>query len=132
MSSAKTKCITMPIGQKEVRASMGKLRKALKKRSKRLAPADVHTLRARIKRFESLDSALSLSSNCKSKRLSRPLRQIRKKAGRARDMDVLTSHLAAVHSEIEQSCLIQLVRIPRSKTLSSYKKGGIASQDILT
>jgi hypothetical protein len=61
MSSAKTKCIAMPIGQKEVRASVGKLRKSLKKRSKRIAPADVHTLGARIRHFESLDSALSLS-----------------------------------------------------------------------
>jgi CHAD domain-containing protein len=98
----------MPIDQKQVQASIRKLRKSLKKGSKRLGPEDVHKLRTRIRRFESLDSALSLSLNRKSKRLSRPLKQIRKKAGRVRDMDVLTSHLATIRSDKEQSCLIQL------------------------
>jgi CHAD domain-containing protein len=69
----------MPIDQKEVRASIRKLRKSLKKGSKRLAPEDVHKLRTRIRRFESLDSALSLSSNCKSKRLGVPLSKSAKK-----------------------------------------------------
>jgi CHAD domain-containing protein len=98
----------MPIGQKEVRASIHKLRKSVKKCAKRLAPDDVHKLRTRIRRFESFDSALSLSSNGKSKRLLRPLKHLRKKAGRVRDMDVLTSHLATVRSDKERSCLIQL------------------------
>jgi len=42
MAFAKTKCITMPIGQKQVRPSRGKLRKSLRKGSKRIAPDNVH------------------------------------------------------------------------------------------
>jgi CHAD domain-containing protein len=97
----------MPIDRAEVQASIRKLRKSLKRGSKRLAPEAVRKLRTRIRRFESLDSALSLSANCKSKWL-RFLKQIRKKAGHVRDMDVLTFHLAAVRPDQEQSCLIQL------------------------
>ena len=38
----------------------------------------------------------------------RPLEHLRKKAGRVRDMEAVTSHLAPVRSDKEQPCLTQL------------------------
>jgi len=98
----------MPLVKTEIQANLRKLRKSLKSAPKRLTPEDVHKLRTRARRIASLSDAHSLPSLNKAK-LAKPLKRIRKKAGRVRDMDVLTAHLAAMHSDEDPSCRTQLL-----------------------
>jgi CHAD domain-containing protein len=98
----------MALDNSEIQASIRKLRKSLKNSSTQLAPEDVHKLRTRVRRFAALNKTLLLTHGRRSKRLMRRLKRIRQKAGRVRDMDVLTSHLAALRTEAEQTCLTQL------------------------
>jgi CHAD domain-containing protein len=98
----------MPLVKAEIQTDLRKLRKSLKCVPKRLSPEDVHKLRTRARRVVSLASAHSLPSLDKAK-LAKPLKRIRKRAGRVRDMDVLTAHLAALHSDEDPSCRTQLL-----------------------
>jgi CHAD domain-containing protein len=98
----------MPLVKSEIQADFRKLRKSLKSALKHLTPEDVHKLRTRARRIVSLTSAHSLRSLDKAK-LRKPLKRIRKTAGRVRDMDVLTAHLAAMHSDNDPSCRTQLL-----------------------
>lgn len=98
----------MPLVKTEIQDDLRKLRKSLKRAQKRLTPEDVHQLRTRARRFVSLSDAHSLPSLNKAK-LKKPLKRIRKSAGRVRDMDVLTAHLAAMHSDEDPSCRTQLL-----------------------
>ena len=97
----------MPVVKSELQADLRKLRKSLRRRSKRLTPEDVHRLRTRARRFLSLTDSDSLPSLAKAN-LKKALKRIRKRASRVRDMDVLTSHLAALHSDSDPSCRTQL------------------------
>ena len=98
----------MPLVKSEIQGDFHKLRKSLKGVLKHLRPEDVHKLRTRARRIVSLTSAHSLRSLDKA-RLAKPLKRIRKRAGRVRDMDVLTAHLAAMHCDNDPSCRTQLL-----------------------
>ena len=98
----------MPLARTEIQDDLRKLRKSLKRAQKSLTPEDVHELRTRARRVVSLSDAHSLPSLNKSN-LAKPLKRLRKRAGRVRDMDVLTAHLAAMHSDEDPSCRTQLL-----------------------
>src|SRR5215468_3523448 len=98
----------MPLVKTEIQDDLLKLRKSLKRAAKRLTPEDVHKLRTRARRVVSLSDVHSLPSVNNAK-LAKPLKRIRKRAGRVRDMDVLTAHLAAMHSDEDPSCRTQLL-----------------------
>jgi CHAD domain-containing protein len=98
----------MPLVKTEIQANLRKLRRSLKLAPKRLTPEDVHKLRTRARRIVGLSDAHSLPALNKAK-LAKPLKRIRKRAGRVRDMDVLTALLAAMHSDEDPSCRTQLL-----------------------
>jgi CHAD domain-containing protein len=98
----------MPLVKSEIQANLRKLRRSLKRAPKRVTPEDVHQLRTRARRVVSLSDAHSVPALNKAK-LAKPLKRIRKRAGRVRDMDVLTAHLAAMHSDEDPSCRTQLL-----------------------
>ena len=98
----------MPLVKSEIQNDLRKLRKSLKRAPKNLTPEEVHKLRTRARRILALIAARSLPSLDRAK-LTKPLKRIRKRTGRVRDMDVLTSHLAALHSDTDASCRIQLL-----------------------
>src|SRR5262249_55243369 len=98
-------------------ADLRKLRKSLKRATRGLTPEDVHKLRTRVRRFLSLSGSDSLPSLAGA-RLGKALKRIRKRAGRVRDMDVLTSHLAAMHSDSDPSCRTQLFEYLGAKRYS--------------
>src|SRR5262249_30256094 len=98
----------MPLAKTEIQDDLRKLRRSLKRAQKSLTPEDVHKLRTRARRVVSLSDAHSLPSLNKSN-LAKPLKRLRKRAGRVRDMDVLTAHLAAMHSDEDPSCRTQLL-----------------------
>jgi CHAD domain-containing protein len=97
----------MPVVKSELQADLRKLRKSLRLAPKRLTPEEVHKLRTRARRLLSLSDSNSLPLLAKAN-LKKALKRIRKRAGRVRDMDVLTSHLAALHSDSDPSCRTQL------------------------
>jgi CHAD domain-containing protein len=86
-----------------------KLRKLLKKGSKLLGPDDVHDLRTRVRRVESAINAVQLTSKNNERRLLKALGRIRKRAGKVRDMDVLTSNLASISIDEHRTCKTRLI-----------------------
>lgn len=97
----------MPVVKSELEADLHKLRKSLKRASQSLTPEEVHKLRTRARRLQSLSDSNSQPSLAGA-RLGKALKRIRKRAGRVRDMDALTAHLAALHSDSDPSCRTQL------------------------
>lgn len=91
--------------QKDIR----KLRRFLKRRPKHATPNKVHSVRTAIRRYEAAMHALALGSDSKEKRLFSKLEKLRKRAGKVRDLDVLTGYLADLEVSGEEECLVQLL-----------------------
>jgi CHAD domain-containing protein len=91
-----------------------KLRKILKKFPKNPTPEQVHTLRTNARRLEAIFGALLPDGLDRSQKLL-GLARVRKKAGRVRDMDVLTQFSAGVSAEGEQEGKVQLLKHLGSK-----------------
>jgi CHAD domain-containing protein len=89
--------------------SLRKLRKLLKRAPRRPSPEQVHDLRTHTRRFEAMVDALGFDGRRNERRLLSSLGTIRKRAGRVRDMDVLTGHTATVAVDGEQDCLLELL-----------------------
>jgi CHAD domain-containing protein len=81
----------------------------LKKNSRRPSSNAVHDLRTSTRRLETTFSILGLDSSPRIKRLLRELAGVRKRAGKVRDMDVLTADALTVKQDGEQDCLVQLL-----------------------
>lgn len=91
--------------QKDIR----KLRRFLKHAPKHATPKKVHSLRTAIRRFEAAMQALALNSHANEKRLLRKLARLRKRAGKVRDLDVLTGYVADLNVSGEEACLVELL-----------------------
>jgi CHAD domain-containing protein len=108
--------------QKDIR----KLRRFLKRAPKHTTPKKVHSLRTGIRRFEAAMQALALESNANERRLLRKLAKLRKRAGKVRDLDVLTGYVADLKLSGEEECLIELMeylgseRAQRGQQLQSF------------
>ena len=98
----------MSIDKNRLLKSVTKLRKLLKKR-KSISPEEVHDFRTHARRFEASIEALGLKSRGNEERLLRDLAQLRKRAGRVRDMDVFTDCASTVRAEGEQDCAVRLL-----------------------
>lgn len=98
----------MSLNEKRLEKSIKKLRKILRKRSTRLDPEDVHDLRTRSRRIESAIKATQISTRRNERALLQNLRRLRKRAGKVRDMDVLTSHVLKLRVKGEEDCLTRL------------------------
>ena len=99
----------MPVNTNRIEKSFRQLRKILKKAPKRPNVKDVHRLRTHARRIEATFTAFGLASKQREKRLIKDLGRIRRRAGKARDMDVLTGHTCAIRAEGDRKCLIQLL-----------------------
>ncbi len=85
-----------------------KLGNLVKKLPRNPTPEEIHRLRTRVRRFEVELQASGLDAQRKEKWLLKQLARIRKRAGKVRDMDVLTAHLSTLRVDGERDCLIQL------------------------
>ena len=74
---------------------------------KRPGIEQIHDLRTSSRRFETEVDAFGLSSKPNERRLLPDLRRIRKRAGKIRDLDVLTGHLLGLVVNREQDCIIE-------------------------
>lgn len=85
-----------------------KLRKLLKKMSDEPSPKQVHDLRTNSRRLEAMLQATNSDQN--SSKVLKQVSKLRKRAGKVRDMDVLTAFAAELpQSDDEDSCLIRLL-----------------------
>jgi CHAD domain-containing protein len=98
----------MALDTSRIEDDLRKLRKTIKKMPRRPTPAEIHRLRTRIRRFEIELHAAGLDAQLKERLLLKRLARIRRRAGRVRDMDVLTAHLSTLRVDGERDCLIQL------------------------
>src|SRR5437899_5614637 len=89
--------------------SVRQLRKLLKNLPRQPTPDEIHSLRTHTRRFESTLDALGLDSKRNERRALRDLGRLRGRAGKIRDMDVLTAHTVTVHPDQEQDCLVRLL-----------------------
>src|SRR5437879_4981288 len=112
----------MPLDVAQIQKPIRKLRKFLKKPPKQPTPDEIHDLRTNSRRLEAEFRAFGLDSNGSERRLLRDLRPIRKRAGRIRDIDVLTEHASTVHVDGEAECLVQLLEHLGAKRDQNVKK----------
>jgi len=99
----------MPVDAAQVRKPIRKLRKVFKRMDSRPLPDDVHDLRTNTRRLEAAASALDLNSRRKYRSLLKEISRARKRAGKVRDMDVLTGYAAGIHVHGESHCSVQLL-----------------------
>jgi CHAD domain-containing protein len=87
-----------------------KLRKLLKKMPATPGADDIHDFRTSSRRIEAMLQAFSMDSGNNCRRILKRISRLRKRAGKVRDMDVLTDYLAGVscHKE-ETKCSAQLL-----------------------
>lgn len=86
-----------------------KLRKLIGRIGRNPSPETVHDLRTNIRRFEAMFAALALGQHGIRKRSLKKLGRLRKRAGKVRDMDVLTGFASTVHPPGDAECSVQLL-----------------------
>ncbi len=99
----------MPVDVDRIQKSVRKIRKFVKKAPAQPTPEQVHDLRTNTRKLESALHALSLDSNGDEQRLLKSVKRIRRRAGKIRDMDVLTANVCSVKVNSEGDCEVQLL-----------------------
>src|ERR1051326_30553 len=92
-----------------IQKSTRRIAKFLRKNSKRPGSTAVHNLRTSTRSLVTTFATLGLDSKRKVRRLLRDLRNVQKRAGKVRDMDVLTADALTVEQDGEQDCHVQLL-----------------------
>src|SRR5262245_27630006 len=96
--------------------------KFLQKNSTRPGSDAIHDLRTSTRSLETIFTTLGLDSKAGVKRVLRELGDVRKRAGKVRDMDVLTADALTIQQVGEQDCLVQLVEHLGARRNKSVKK----------
>src|SRR5262245_11004491 len=112
----------MPFDIERIQKSTRRVRKFLQKNSRRPSSNAIHNLRTSTRSLETTFTTLRLNSKKNVKRLLRRLAGIRKRAGKVRDMDVLTADAFTVSQSGEQDCLVQLLEYLGAKRNKYAKK----------
>jgi CHAD domain-containing protein len=99
----------MAVDRNQVRKPAKKLRKLVSKMDDQPTPDAVHRLRTHSRRFEAIFEALSLDDHGIPKSTLKDLGKLRKRAGKVRDMDVLTGYASTVHPQGEEDCYVRLL-----------------------
>lgn len=86
-----------------------KLRKVLTTLDSNSAPEQIHDLRTNARRFDAVFKALDLEAEGIPKSVFKELGRLRKRAGKIRDMDVLTEFAAAIRPKEEAECHVRLL-----------------------
>jgi hypothetical protein len=99
----------MPLARDRLLKPLKKLRKLIRRMDRQPAPGKVHDLRTNTRRFESIFQALSLEEHGVCKSTLKDLGRLRKRAGKVRDLDVLTGFASTIHLKGEEECGVQLL-----------------------
>ena len=113
----------MSLDSNRLTKSVKKLRKFLKQASNTPRPEEVHSFRTHARRLEATLEALGLDSEDNERPL-RDLVRLRKRAGKVRDMDVLTANALTVRLDDEQNCSVQLLEYLGAERYRQAKKLG--------
>ena len=92
-----------------VQNDIRELREFLKRAPKYPTPEEIHALRTCVRRFEASLQALAVDSRPNERRLLKRLAKLRRRAGKVRDLDVLTGYVAEARMEEEEVCRVQLL-----------------------
>jgi len=103
----------MPLDADKVHRNLRKLRKLLRKPKARPSAERVHDLRTGTREVDATLGALGLDRRRNERRLQSGLRRVRKRAGKVRDMDVLSRHLLALapRDGDEVPCRVELLQL---------------------
>jgi CHAD domain-containing protein len=112
----------MPLDPEKLRMPLRKLRRSLKQLPSQPSPEEVHDLRTRSRRLEATLHALMLDQRGAGRRLLESIAPIRKRAGKVRDMDVLTGFAAGLAVQNEDECRVQLIQALGEKRLRYVRK----------
>ena len=113
----------MAVEFKKVRKPGRKLRKLLKRMGARPTPEQVHDFRTNSRKLEANLEAFGMDGSRLGKRVLKPLSRFRKRAGKIRDMDVLTSYAASIQPQDgEKDCAVQLLEYLGAKRRRHAKK----------
>lgn len=112
----------MGIDASRIHKPVRKLRKFLKKSPKVPASHEIHDLRTNARRMETTVAALGQVAHKNERRLLHELAKLRKRAGKVRDMDVLTGLILTVNLDEEQDCVVRLIETLGAKRMKQVKK----------
>lgn len=119
----------MALKFEEMEKPVRKLRKLLKKLPEQPSPKQVHDFRTNARRLEAALQAIDLDRTRRGRRILKPLARVRKRAGKVRDMDVLTGYVANLRRpEGEQDCAIELLEHLGSQRQRYAKKLYLAAK----
>jgi CHAD domain-containing protein len=99
----------MSLDFKELVKPIRKVRKALKRAPRQPSPEQVHDIRTQSRRLEASLAAIKLDQQKLGRRVLETTTPIRKKAGKVRDMDVLTGFASTLANDPHDQCLIRLL-----------------------
>lgn len=99
----------MALDRKRLLKPVKKLRKLVKRLDSEPIPEQVHDLRTNARRFEAEFEALSLDAQGVRTSILKKLRRCRKRAGKVRDLDVLTAYAATIRLKGEEECAVRLL-----------------------
>jgi CHAD domain-containing protein len=99
----------MSLDKAQPRNLIRKLRRFLKKATPRPSPKEVHSFRTNLRRLEATLEAFAMNRRHTEQRLLRDLSRLGKRAGKIRDMDVLTACASTVQADGEEDCRLQLL-----------------------
>jgi len=124
----------MALDPGRIEKDVQKLRKLFKKFPKNPTPEEVHDFRTRVRRVKTAVESLGLDGRGNERKLLRRLKRMRKKAGKVRDLDVLTGYTAGVEIERDEECecLIQLLQFLGARRYRAAKRlhqAVVASRD---
>ena len=112
----------MSLDVKELTKPIRKLRKSLKKASRKPSPDQVHDIRTQSRRLEASIAAFRLDQEPIGRRVLEAITPIRKKAGTVRDMDVLTEFAAGLPKEARDECFFRLLTHLGARRVRSARK----------
>ncbi|MHB1959542.1 MAG: CHAD domain-containing protein [Acidobacteriaceae bacterium] len=92
-----------------VQQDIRELREFLKRAPKHPTPEEIHALRTCVRRLEASLQALAVDSMPNERRLLQRLAKLRRRAGKVRDLDVLTGYVAEARMKEEEVCRVQLL-----------------------
>jgi CHAD domain-containing protein len=99
----------MSLDTARLNKSIRKIRKVLKKARRRPSPKEIHDFRTHTRRFETALRAFAMNFRRNEEQLLQDLLRLRKRAGKIRDMDVLTACASTAEVDGEQDCTLQLL-----------------------
>lgn len=99
----------MALDSKRLLKPVKKLRKLVGKLDRHPAPEIIHELRTSTRKVEAAFETLIPGLEGVSKSAIKGLRHCRKRAGKVRDMDVLTDYASKVHQPGEEECTVRLL-----------------------